>query len=475
MSENNADSFNPKTWLDAKPPTSSLSGANDGPGFDPRSWVDQDEGAADSPEIPAKGARLKWGVAIGVLGAVMLGGFFLWSSDGKDANAASSAEAGAGEALSAGPEVIEDTPARTFAGKQQRTTVDGYRGLVQTLMDMRVPADEAGVLGRETIAALDSADKEMQIEIWLAAGENGQETQFMAASLPSGASVELTRRADGGFDRRDVFAEIRTEIRRVEGQMGETDFYSAAVVAGMPDSLVTPFVKIFSYDFSFADEVDAGDRFIALWQEDVTEDGETVEGSLRLLYARMVTGKGDREYFSFAPPGAVETQWFDTGGQANVRSLMRTPVDGARVSSQFGIRNHPIRQRRILHGGVDFAAPTGTPIYASGDSTVETRVFSPSAGNMVVLVHGEGMVTRYFHLNAFREGLAVGQQVRQGEVIGYVGNTGASTGPHLHYEIIINGEKVDPLTFETTKVEPLEGEGLTMFRQQRALLGEKLD
>ncbi len=474
MSENNADSFNPKTWLDAKPPTSSSSGANDGPGFDPRSWVGQGEDAADSPETPAKGARLKWSVAIGALGAVMLGGFFFLSSDGEEANAASSAETMAGEASPTAPETRE-TPARTFAGKQQLTTVDGYRGLVQTLIDMRVPADEAGALGRETIAALDSADKEMQIEIWLAEGENGQETQFMAASLPSGASVELTRRADGGFDRRDVFAEIRTEIRRVEGEMGETDFYSAAVVAGMPDSLVTPFAKIFSYDFSFADEVDAGDRFMALWQEDVTEDGETVEGSLRLLYARMVTKKGDREYFSFAPPGAVETQWFDTGGQANVRSLMRTPVDGARVSSQFGFRNHPIRQRRILHGGVDFAAPTGTPIYASGDATVDFRAPAGGAGNMVRLAHGDGMITRYLHLSKFRDDLTVGQQVRQGEVIGYVGSTGASTGPHLHYEIIINGEKVDPLTFETTKVEPLVGEGLTMFRQQRALLGEKLD
>lgn len=468
-------SFDPKTWIDPKPPGKTSSDSSDEPGFDPRTWVQPGAAPVEPASAPARasgGAKVKVGVGAGIFAIASIGLFMAWDGDAEEA--APVAEESAGLAVAEADE--PPAPAeRTFAGRQRLLTVSGYRGLVQSLIDLGVPADEAGTLGRETFAALGTGDEEMEIEIWLAEGETGQETQFMSAGIASGAGVELTRRPDASFERRDVFAEIQRQIRRAEGEMGETDFYSAAVVAGMPDSLVTPFVKIFSYDFSFADEVNPGDRFIALWEEETTEDGELIEGSRRLIYTRMVTQKGDREYFSFLPPGAVETQWFDTSGQANVRSLMRTPVDGARISSQFGMRNHPIRRQRILHGGVDFAAPTGTPIYASGDATVNFRARAGGAGNMVRLDHGDGMITRYLHLNAFKEGLAVGQPVRQGEVIGYVGNTGNSTGPHLHYEIIINGEKVDPLTFETTRVEPLEGDGLTMFRRQRAQLDEQLD
>lgn len=471
MAGKEQDSFDPKTWLDPKPRDQSDGDSAGEIDFNPHTWVQPGTSKAEEPQPARKSGKLYATVGGGVLAIVALGAGLAWNGEAETESPLVATEEAAALALPEPTEAAE----RTFSGRQRFFTVSGYSGLVQMLIDQGVPVEEAGALGREAIAALDSGDQEMEIEIWLAAGDTGQETQFMEAALATGAKVELTRRSDGGFDRRDVFAEIQTAVRQAEGRMGDTDFYSAAVVAGMPDSLVTPFVKIFSYDFSFADEVNPGDTFIAMWEEQVTDDGQVIDGSHRLLYARMVTDKGDREYYSFLPPGAVEAQWFDPSGQANVRSLMRTPVDGARISSQFGMRNHPIRRQRILHGGVDFAAPKGTPIYASGDATVEFRAPAGGAGNLIRLDHGDGMITRYLHLNAFREGLAVGQRVRQGEIIGYVGNTGNSTGPHLHYEIIVNGEKLDPLTFETTKVEPLEGEGLTMFQQEQATVERQLD
>jgi len=379
-------------------------------------------------------------------------------------------------ALGAGEE-----PEASPGGREQILSVVGAQGFVESLVDLGIPSGEAMALSRNVIAGLGTDEGDWLIEMRVLDEADGADTdageprvEFLSAWLSDGNGVELTRQADASFQRRDVFSEVTKTFKRASGEMGDHDFYTVAVNAGIPDSLISEFARVFSYDFSFSDDVKAGDTFEAIWEAQVNERGDSVAPP-QLMYARMATDKGDHEYFAFVPPGDLEAKWYDPEGQTNVRSLMRTPVDGARISSRFGFRNHPIRRRRILHGGVDFAAPTGTPVYASGDAIVQFRGRAGGAGNLVKLDHGDGMITRYLHLHNFADGLAIGQRVRQGETIGYVGSTGASTGPHLHYEIIINGEKLDPLTFSTTKVEPLLEEAMTMFRQQRTRLESELN
>jgi murein DD-endopeptidase MepM/ murein hydrolase activator NlpD len=146
---------------------------------------------------------------------------------------------------------------------------------------------------------------------------------------------------------------------------------------------------------------------------------------------------------------------------------MRTPVDGARVSSNFGYRTHPILGYQKLHRGVDFAAPTGTPIFAAGDALVEFAAMKGANGNFVSLRHDNGWRTLYLHLNAFGPGVVAGARLRQGQPLGEVGTTGRSTGPHLHYEVHIDGQAVDPMTVQVGEGRTLTGPKLEAFRKAR--------
>ena len=162
--------------------------------------------------------------------------------------------------------------------------------------------------------------------------------------------------------------------------------------------------------------------------------------------------------------------WFDGNGGSIKRGFMRTPIDGARISSKFGMRFHPVLHYSRLHKGVDFAAPVGTPIYAAADGTVSTATPNRCGGNWVIIDHEKSMQTRYFHLSRYAEGLHAGQHVTQGETVGYVGATGTcQTGPHLHYETLLGGEHVDPLSIpvEESTRKRLEAAALQGFLRER--------
>ena len=154
--------------------------------------------------------------------------------------------------------------------------------------------------------------------------------------------------------------------------------------------------------------------------------------------------------------------------------LMKTPIDGARLSSGYGMRKHPILGYSKLHAGVDFAAPRGTPVYAAGDGTVQRANYFGSYGNYVLIRHANGYETAYAHLNGFARGVKTGARVRQGQVIGYVGTTGRSTGPHLHYEVHVNGKKMNPLALKVPTGRKLEGRELAAFKAQRETLATQM-
>jgi murein DD-endopeptidase MepM/ murein hydrolase activator NlpD len=191
-------------------------------------------------------------------------------------------------------------------------------------------------------------------------------------------------------------------------------------------------------------------------------------GEPQLLFASLVTATKRRALYRFKPVDQ-DVGWFDGNGASTVRSFMRTPVDGARITSKFGMRFHPVLHYTRLHAGVDFGVPVGTPVFAAADGVVIGSSPTTCGGNMAVLLHDNGWVTRYFHLSHFAPGLHNGQRVTQGYTIGLSGTTGTcTTGPHLHYEVRINGEPVDPLSIKTESGRKgLEGAAREAFLQQR--------
>ena len=250
--------------------------------------------------------------------------------------------------------------------------------------------------------------------------------------------------------------------------MDAESFYTSAVSAGLADALIPDFFQAFVYDFDFQREIEPGAVFEAAIGETLNDQGQAL-GARRLLYAAMTTSKKAVALYRFTPKGAAadDPGWYDGSGRSIRRGLMRTPIEGARVSSSFGWRVHPILGFEKLHTGTDFAAPIGTPIYAAGDGLVEWASMKGPNGNLTILKHDNGWETYYLHQNAYAPGVAVGARVRQGQTIGWVGVTGRSTGPHLHYELHIDGKPVDAMAQPLDAGVALTGAQIAAFVQQR--------
>jgi murein DD-endopeptidase MepM/ murein hydrolase activator NlpD len=264
-----------------------------------------------------------------------------------------------------------------------------------------------------------------------------------------------------------VAADLSREVKVLRGELDTESFYSSAVAAGLIDTLIPEFINAFGYDFNLAAEILPGDTFEVAYEQAVNESGEPF-GQPQLLFAQLTTRTKSLALYRFRDAeGAVG--WYDGNGASTRRGLMRTPVDGARISSKFGMRFHPVLHYNRLHGGTDFAAPTGTPIYAAADGAVEFAAMKGANGNLTVIRHDNGWRTLYLHQNRFMPGIAPGVRVIQGQHIGDVGTTGRSTGPHLHYEVHIDGQRVDPLSIRTddARRKRMEGTLLAAFMRER--------
>lgn len=282
----------------------------------------------------------------------------------------------------------------------------------------------------------------------------------------SGVIVIRDDTATGGWRSSQIARALATQFIVASGQMNDDSLYSSALAAHIDESIIPDFAQAFVYDFNFQLEIHAGDVFEMASEQSVNADGVAV-GAPNLVYAFFNTGKKSRALYRFTTPGG-KAGWFDYNGASVVRSLMRTPVEGARISSHFGFRVHPVLGFVKMHKGVDFAVPMGTPVFAAGSGVVLNANFTPSGGNMLILKHDKGYETKYLHLQSFAPGVAVGATVTQGQRVALSGNGGElSTGPHLHYELHLNGEPIDPLSVQIEAGVKLEGEQLTLFRRER--------
>ncbi len=256
--------------------------------------------------------------------------------------------------------------------------------------------------------------------------------------------------------------------RRLESTSGviENSLYRAGEKAGLGDASVTQMAKVFSYDIDMAQDLQPGDSFQVVY-EDYWRDGQRVRTGDILAASFDNNGKRYFAYRYTRPDG--KTEYVDADGTPLKKSFMRTPVDFTRISSGFTLagRMHPILGYMRKHTGVDYAAPSGTPIVAAGDAKVLFEGWKGGYGNCIILDHGRGYTTLYGHMSSFGR-YRVGAHVDQGTTIGYVGMTGMATGPHLHYEFRINGDYRNPLSITMPKPQPLAGEALANFRAQNA-------
>lgn len=280
-----------------------------------------------------------------------------------------------------------------------------------------------------------------------------------------GASVTANRTTTGGFAAREVLMPVTFEIARIAAPV-ETSLYASALQLGATDREVAALADAFAYDVDFQRDVRPGDDFEIVFERYYDDEGNTVRTG-NMLFVSLESGRGSRAFYSFIAPGDSQPDWYDADGKSARRFLMKTPINGARLSSGFGMRRHPILGYSRMHRGTDFAAPTGTPILAAGDGVIVRAGPFSSYGNYIRIRHANGYETSYAHMSRFGRGMRAGARVRQGQVIGYVGTTGRSTGPHLHYEVMLRGRQMNPMTLRVANGRNLEGRALELFMIER--------
>ncbi len=242
----------------------------------------------------------------------------------------------------------------------------------------------------------------------------------------------------------------------------KTSLYGSAAKAGIPKTIVSDAIRIYSQNVDFQRDVHPGDSLEVMYESQQTEDGYVAKTG-NILYAQLtLAGRKIPLYRYESADGGVD--YYGRDGQSTKKTLMKTPIDGARMSSGFGMRRHPVLGYGKMHKGIDFAAPTGTPIYAAGDGVIEKAGRFSSFGNYVRIRHRSDLDTAYGHMSRIAAGIRPGSRVKQGQLIGYVGTTGRSTGPHLHYEVLVSNKQVNPRGVNLPIGQALAGRDLKKFK-----------
>lgn len=288
--------------------------------------------------------------------------------------------------------------------------------------------------------------------------------RFLGLALQPNAEREVlvTARANGDFTAQEIKRALERQDSYASAEI-TSSLYVAALDAGMPIDVLSDLVRVFSFDVDFQRDIQVGDRVEVLFDTFTDELGNPVRtGDIR--YASMTLSGKTLSYYHYTPKSGV-SDYFDAKGRSVRKTLMRTPIDGARLSSGFGMRKHPILGYTKMHKGTDFAARTGTPIMAAGDGVVEFVGRKGAYGKYIRIRHNSALKTAYAHLSKYARGMKSGARVKQGQTIGYVGSTGRSTGPHLHYEVLVNGRQKNPMSVKLPAGEKLKGGDLKKFEQ----------
>lgn len=279
-------------------------------------------------------------------------------------------------------------------------------------------------------------------------------------------------RGEAGLQVELIEREIETRVHHAAGSINSS-LFQAGLDAGLSENLIMSLAEVFGWDIDFALDIRQGDQFTLVYEELYREGAKLRDG--RILAAEFVN-QGRRFQAVLYTDPTDKTDYYSPDGRSMRKAFLRAPVDFRRISSRFsGERWHPVLGVKRPHRGVDYAAAIGTPIRAAGDGKVVFRGVKGGYGNIVIIQHGATYSTLYGHMSRFAKGVTVGQRVRQGQTIGYVGQTGLATGPHLHYEFLVNGVHRNPLTVKLPSAEPLPSAYIADFQAHAGRLLAQLD
>ncbi len=335
-------------------------------------------------------------------------------------------------------------------------------------------------LGNSLLHSILSSSKEAKRFTQLKVGQTvsfefdeNKQLKTLSSQINTLESIHLEKQADSeNFVFRKDVAQTQTREKYAQGSI-EGALFAATKKANVPYGLALDMANIFGYDIDFAQDLRKGDTFEILYEEK-TLNGQAV-GTGNILTARF-TNRGKVYTAVRYTDKNGNTSYYSADGSSLRKAFIRTPVDFARISSRFSNgRKHPILNKIRAHKGVDYAAPRGTPIKAAGDGRVVLAGRKGGYGNTVIIKHGQRYQTLYAHMNGFAKGIRNGTNVKQGQIIGYIGTTGLSTGPHLHYEFQVNGVHVDPLSQKLPISDPIHPAEKQRFAQHSQPLLAKLD
>ena len=264
---------------------------------------------------------------------------------------------------------------------------------------------------------------------------------------------------DGNFLSREIEKNLKKKLDYKEALISSS-LYSSAITQEIPPNIIIEFARIYGFEIDFQRDIWKNDSYQIIYEKFINEKKQVIETG-NIIFANMILRGKEYPLYMFETDGKIE--YFDNRGRSVKKTLMKTPINGARLSSSFGKRKHPILGFTKMHTGTDFAAPTGTPIMASGDGTVLKASWCGGGGNCVKIKHNSTYTTVYAHMSKFAKGIKKGQKVIQGQIIGYVGSTGMSTGPHLHYEVIENNKKINSQTLRLPSGKTLKGSDRKKF------------
>lgn len=409
--------------------------------------------------------------ATGLAGSVWYGGHMTTPVDAADLH--SLGQAG----LQASRQADQDGPARQLAvtpPEPVERVVEVQRG--DTLMGLLISAGVAREEAHHAITALEEVfaprelmpGQEIRLNLAVDSGRfvSPATPQLVSLSLQPSLerNVSVTRGLDGGFIAEAIERPLTTKVA-LTGSRIDSSLFEAAEASHLPPAVFSEVIKAFSYDVDFQRDLQPGDTYEVVYERIEDEDGNLARTGEVLFASLTLSGKTVAIYRYTDRDGF--TDFYDAQGRSLRKALLQTPIDGARISSGFGMRKHPILGYSKMHKGVDFAAPTGTPIYAAGNGTIVKIGRNGGYGNYIQIKHANGHATAYAHLSKFAKGLKVGSRVKQGDVIAYVGSTGRSTGPHLHYEVLVNGKQVNPKNIKLPAGTALAGAELKRFQSRR--------
>ena len=268
------------------------------------------------------------------------------------------------------------------------------------------------------------------------------------------------------FNQKIILTKLKKEIVYKENTILQS-LYKSAINKKIPASVITEFARVYGFQVDFQRDIKKQDKFQIMYEIFTDEKKRLIESG-NILYANLIMSGEDNSLYYFDKKG-VEGH-YDKNGKSVQKALMKTPINGARLSSPYGMRKHPIDGFNKMHRGTDFAAPMGTPIMASGSGIIKKAGWCGGGGNCIVIKHNSTYQTIYAHMSKFAKGIRSGVRVKQGQTIGYVGSTGKSTGPHLHYEVLINGKRVNSQTLKLPSGKILKNDERKLFETKKIKL-----